>query len=160
MAIANTAPGAAGRAAREGDLLQATYVVTNTGNVDLTTLTVTDPVFGAVTCTPTTLTPGATASCSADALYRVTAQDVRNGDVASTATAQAISAAQGGAVVSDVDAAAIAAAAPAAAIALTGSSPTAGMLLAAILLAAWSVEPSGSPGAASSARRYARSTGL
>ena len=43
MAIANTAPGSAGRAAREGELLQATYVVTNTGNEDLTTLTVTDP---------------------------------------------------------------------------------------------------------------------
>ena len=133
MTITNTT-GAPGAASHEGDLLQASYVVTNTGNVDLTTLVVTDPVFGSVTCTPTSLTPGATATCSADALYRVTAQDEQNGAVGSTATAQANSVILGGLVVSDTDAAAVTVSVLAAAIALTGSSPQAGLLLAAILL--------------------------
>jgi uncharacterized repeat protein (TIGR01451 family) len=138
MTITNTAIGSAGNPAREGDLLQASYVVTNTGNVDLSSLALTDPVFGAVTCTPTTLIPAATATCSADALYPVTALDVQNGAVSSTVTAQANWGLLGGSVVSGTAAAAMAAAAPAAgpaAIALTGSSPQAGLLLAGLLLA-------------------------
>ncbi len=138
MTITNTTLGSAGRPAREGELLQASYVVTNTGNVDLSSLSLTDPVFGAVTCTPTTLVPAATATCSADVLYAVTTLDVQNGTVSSTVTAQADWGVLGGSVVSDTAAAAMAAAAPAAgpaAIALTGSSPQAGLLLAGILLA-------------------------
>jgi uncharacterized repeat protein (TIGR01451 family) len=133
MTITNTTPGSAGRAAREGELLQASYVVTNTGNVELTSLTVTDPVFGAVTCTPTTLSPGATATCTADALYPVTAGDVRNGEVSSVATAQADSAAPASPVVSAVAAAAIAAAVPTA-LADTGVAHTLRLWLAGILI--------------------------
>jgi uncharacterized repeat protein (TIGR01451 family) len=133
MTITNTTPGSAGRAAREGELLQASYVVTNTGNVELTSLTVTDPVFGAVTCTATTLSPGATATCTADALYPVTAGDVRNGEVSSVATAQADSAAPASPVVSAVAAAAIAAAVPTA-LADTGVAHTLRLWLAGILI--------------------------
>jgi uncharacterized repeat protein (TIGR01451 family) len=132
MTITNTTPDSAGRAAREGELLQASYLVTNTGNVDLTTLTVTDPVFGAVTCTPTSLAPGDTATCTADALYPVTAQDVRDGGVSSVATAQAESALIASPVVTATTAAAIAAAALA--LADTGVAHTFRMWLAGILI--------------------------
>jgi uncharacterized repeat protein (TIGR01451 family) len=139
MTITNTTFGSAGRPAREGELLRASYLVTNTGNVDLSSLALTDPVFGSVTCAPTTLTPAATATCSADVLYPVTALDVQNGAVSSTVTAQANWGVLGGSVASGAAAASMAAAAApaavAAAIALTGSSPQAGLLLAGILLA-------------------------
>ncbi len=134
MTITNTEPGSAGRAAHEGELLQASYVVINTGNVDLTTLVVTDPVFGAVTCTPTTLTPGDSANCTADVLYAVTAQDVLNGGVSSVATAQANSSAPSSPVVTNLDTAAIAAADPPVVIALTGASRVAELWLAGILI--------------------------
>lgn len=133
MTITNTSPDSAGRPAHEGELLQASYVVTNTGNVDLTTLTVTDPVFGAVTCTPTTLTPGSSATCAADALYAVTAQDVRDGGVSSVATAQANSAAPTSPVVTSTASAAMAAAEPAT-MALTGVSHDGMLWLAGILV--------------------------
>jgi uncharacterized repeat protein (TIGR01451 family) len=133
MTITNTTPDSAGRPAREVELLQASYVVTNTGNVDLTTLTVTDPIFGSVTCTPTTLTPGSAATCTADALYPVTAQDVRDGGVSSVATAQANSAAPTSPVVTSTDAAAITAADPAT-MALTGASHEHELWLAVILI--------------------------
>jgi uncharacterized repeat protein (TIGR01451 family) len=133
MTITNTTPDSASRPAREGELLQASYVVTNTGNVELTSLTVTDPVFGAVTCTPTTLAVDDSATCTADALYPVTAQDVSDGEVSSVATAQANSAAQGSPVVTSTASAAIAAAAPAA-IALTGASFDSTLWLGAILI--------------------------
>jgi uncharacterized repeat protein (TIGR01451 family) len=133
MTITTTTPGAPAGAARRGDLLLASYVVTNTGNVDLTTLAVTDPTFGPVTCTPTSLAPGDTADCTADSLYSVTAQDVVNGSVASAATAQADPAAGGAAAAVDTDAASIATVASAT-IALTGSSPGAALLAAGLLL--------------------------
>lgn len=133
MTITNTTPDSAGRPAREGELLQASYIVTNTGNVELTSLTVTDPVFGAVTCTPTTLAVGDSATCAADALYAVSAQDVSDGEVSSVATAQANSSAQGSPVVTNTASAAIAAAAPAA-IALTGAAFDSTLWLGAILI--------------------------
>jgi uncharacterized repeat protein (TIGR01451 family) len=133
MTITNTTPDSAGRPAREGELLQASYVVTNTGNVELTSLTVTDPVFGPVSCTPTTLAPGDTATCTADALYPVTAEDVSNGGVSSVATAQANSAAQGSPVVTSTGSAAITAAAPAA-MAVTGAPIDSTLWLGAILV--------------------------
>lgn len=133
MTITNTTPDSAGRPAREGELLQASYIVTNTGNVELTSLTVTDPVFGAVTCTPTTLAVGDSATCAANALYAVSAQDVSDGEVSSVATAQANSSAQGSPVVTNTASAAIAAAAPAA-IALTGAAFDSTLWLGAILI--------------------------
>ncbi|MBN6191439.1 DUF11 domain-containing protein [Aneurinibacillus sp. BA2021] len=70
----------------EGDTIDYTFTVTNTGNVTLTDITVSDPKVGTVTCDATTLAPGAVASCTA-ATYTVTAEDEAAGEVANTATA-------------------------------------------------------------------------
>ncbi|UPL10575.1 DUF7507 domain-containing protein [Microbacterium sufflavum] len=70
----------------EGDTIDYTFTVTNTGNVTLTDITVSDPKAGTVTCDVTTLAPGAVARCSA-ATYTVTADDEQAGEVANTATA-------------------------------------------------------------------------
>jgi uncharacterized repeat protein (TIGR01451 family) len=133
MSITGTAPGSTGRPAYEGDLLQAGYVVTNTGNVDLASLSVTDPFFGSVTCNATVLAPAATTSCKADALYAVTALDVRNGSVSTAVTADAVAPLLGG-----QSAAATASGSIATGVrpvmALTGSSPADGALLAGLLL--------------------------
>jgi uncharacterized repeat protein (TIGR01451 family) len=59
MTLTNTTGLTPGRPAHPGDLVQATYLVTNTGSVDLTTLTLSDPVFGPVTCATATLTRAA-----------------------------------------------------------------------------------------------------
>lgn len=70
-----------------GDRLRAIYVVVNTSNVTLATLTVSDPIFGAVTCTPTTLSPGGASSCTADAEYTVSALDSERGIISRTVIA-------------------------------------------------------------------------
>ncbi len=67
-----------------GDTITYTFTVTNTGNVVVTGVGVDDPKLSGVTCTPTTLAPGAGASCTADA-YTVTAADVVAGTVDNTA---------------------------------------------------------------------------
>ena len=48
-----------------GDAVTWTYAVTNTGNVTLTNVTVTDDVLGAITCPQTTLAPGGVMTCTA-----------------------------------------------------------------------------------------------
>jgi uncharacterized repeat protein (TIGR01451 family) len=73
-----------------GESIQYTYVITNTGNVDLTSLSVSDPTAGAVSCpTPPApgLAPGDTETCTEDAPYVVTQADVDRGGVTDTATA-------------------------------------------------------------------------
>ena len=73
-----------------GETIQYSYVITNTGNVDLTTLSVADPTAGGVSCqTPPApgLAPGDTETCTANAPYVVTQADVDNGSVTDTATA-------------------------------------------------------------------------
>ena len=67
-----------------GDTIGYTFVVTNTGNVTLTSVAVSDPIVGAVTCLATTLAPGASTTCSAT--YTLTQADVDSGHVANTAT--------------------------------------------------------------------------
>jgi uncharacterized repeat protein (TIGR01451 family) len=65
-------------------------MVTNTGNVDLKFVNVSDPSLGAVTCpipAPPGLTPGASEVCTGDVQHIVTAADVRAGKVDDTATA-------------------------------------------------------------------------
>ncbi|MDL1869516.1 hypothetical protein FBQ98_08825, partial [Gammaproteobacteria bacterium PRO6] len=63
------------------------FTVLNSGNTTLTGVGVNDPLLGgAITCTPTTLAPGATATCG-PVNYTVTAPDVLNGQVDNTATA-------------------------------------------------------------------------
>ncbi len=49
----------------EGELVTWTYVVTNTGNVDLVDLTVTDDKIGTIPCPSATLAIGASVTCTA-----------------------------------------------------------------------------------------------
>jgi len=69
-----------------GETIQYSFVLTNTGNVTLNSVTVSDPKAGPVTCPVTTLAPGAATTCTADALYTVTEADVVAGGVVNTAT--------------------------------------------------------------------------
>jgi uncharacterized repeat protein (TIGR01451 family)/LPXTG-motif cell wall-anchored protein len=64
-----------------GDKLTYRYTVTNTGNVPVTGVTVVGSVAGPVTCEPTTLEPGASTECAADAPYVVTGADEKTGQV-------------------------------------------------------------------------------
>ena len=68
-----------------GDTIDYTFVVTNSGNVTLTGVSVDDPVAGAVTCTATTVAPGASTTCTAT--YTLTQADVDAGQINNTATA-------------------------------------------------------------------------
>lgn len=137
MSITNTATGTTGGRAHPGDRLRADYVVTNMGNVDLTTIAVTDPVFGPVTCSPATIAPRATASCTGSTLYTVTPADVTVGSVTSTASVSASAPAMNSVVANSGSAAMAVAAAGSggAALALTGASPMGALGLAAALLA-------------------------
>ncbi|HHX7304720.1 TPA: DUF7507 domain-containing protein [Legionella anisa] len=69
-----------------GSVITYFYTVKNTGNVPLTSITVTDPHSGlsAISCPVTTLNPGAQTTCSAT--YVTTAADVANGSISDTAT--------------------------------------------------------------------------
>ena len=71
------------------DTIAYSYVVTNTGNVSLTSVTVSDPTGGPVTCpTPSpSLAPGDSVTCTADTPHTVTQDDVNSGQVTDTATA-------------------------------------------------------------------------
>ncbi|MEU8541486.1 hypothetical protein AB0C52_16105 [Streptomyces sp. NPDC048717] len=77
-----------------GDQVTYTYTVTNTGETDLTDLTVADTEFSGsgtppdVVCPVTHLAPGAVVTC--EATYVVTAADVTAGQVTNTATATAL----------------------------------------------------------------------
>ena len=66
------------------------YKVTNTGNVTLTSVDVTDPMAGlsVVTCPTATLAPGSAETCTAD--YTTTQADVDNGSITNTGTATAM----------------------------------------------------------------------
>ncbi|MFF7454148.1 hypothetical protein [Kitasatospora sp. NPDC008115] len=68
-----------------GTPLQYDFVVTNSGNVAITNLGVTDPKVGPVSCPVSTLDPGETVTCTAT--YLVTAADAQAGQVANTAIA-------------------------------------------------------------------------
>ena len=80
-------------AAQVGDTIAYSYLVTNTGNVTLTSLAVHDPTGGPVTC-PTPAAPGLPPARRRPALpntpYTVTQADVDNGNVIDTATATGI----------------------------------------------------------------------
>ncbi len=68
-----------------GENVPYTFMVTNTGNVTLTAVAVTDPKLTGVTCLPTTLAPSAVATCSGSHL--VTQAELDAGVVTNTATA-------------------------------------------------------------------------
>ncbi|MFV0525216.1 MAG: beta strand repeat-containing protein [Acidimicrobiales bacterium] len=70
-----------------GDTIAYTFTVTNTGNVPVTSVGVNDPLIGSVTCTATSLNPGASTSCSANNTHVVTTGDETAGQVENTATA-------------------------------------------------------------------------
>jgi uncharacterized repeat protein (TIGR01451 family) len=70
-----------------GDTIQYTFDVTNTGSVPLTQVGVDDPKVGSATCAQTTLAPGAATTCSADAVYTITTDDMNTGAVNNSATA-------------------------------------------------------------------------
>jgi uncharacterized repeat protein (TIGR01451 family) len=77
---------------KPGDVVSYRFLVTNTGNVPLTSVAVTDaqaapagPLDGPVSCPHTTLAPGASTTCTAS--YTVTQADIDDGGVHDTATA-------------------------------------------------------------------------
>jgi uncharacterized repeat protein (TIGR01451 family) len=69
-----------------GEVITYTLTITNTGNVTITGITVSDPNATTITCTgaPYTLRPGQTATCTATHL--VTLADVLAGEISNTAT--------------------------------------------------------------------------
>ncbi len=69
-----------------GGRITYSFTVTNTGNVTLDPISVTDPVLGPVTCPATPLAPGATVDCT-PINYTLTQADVDAGHKANTATA-------------------------------------------------------------------------
>jgi len=75
-----------------GDTVSYTFRVTNTSNVTLTGVTVTDPLLAGtgvgITCPATTLAPGASLTCTSGA-YTLTQADIDRGRVDNTATATA-----------------------------------------------------------------------
>jgi len=94
-----------------GDMVEYTFLVTNTGNVTLAGIGVSDPMLGAVTCPVTTLAPGESTTCTAPA-YTVTTADSRRGRITNTATAAASFCGTGDCVVVDSVATAVAATRP------------------------------------------------
>ncbi|QZY28801.1 beta strand repeat-containing protein [Nocardioides coralli] len=85
-----------------GDTIAYTFTVTNDGNVPVSAVAVDDPRAGSVTCDDTTLAPGASTACAADAAYVVTDDDVAAEVVTNTATAHGTDP-DGGPVASDPD---------------------------------------------------------
>jgi uncharacterized repeat protein (TIGR01451 family)/LPXTG-motif cell wall-anchored protein len=71
-----------------GDSIQYTFTVTNTGDLPMSNISVTDAKVGAVTCPVATLAPGASEECSANSSYTITPADVTGGSVDNSATAQ------------------------------------------------------------------------
>ena len=69
-----------------GDTITYDFTVTNTGNVTLNPVTVTDPKVGPVTCPPGALLPGALVTCTPKT-YTLTQADVDSLEVDNTATA-------------------------------------------------------------------------
>ena len=63
-----------------------TFKVTNTGNVTLGEVAVSDPMFTGIACSPSTLAPGASVSCTSK-VYTLTQADTDRGSVQNTATA-------------------------------------------------------------------------
>ncbi|HRC66133.1 MAG TPA: LPXTG cell wall anchor domain-containing protein, partial [Dermatophilaceae bacterium] len=72
----------------QGDTVTYTFKVTNTGNVTLAPVTITDTKLNLTdwSCLAT-LAPGATANCTSTASYIIQAEDVLNKGIVNTATA-------------------------------------------------------------------------
>jgi uncharacterized repeat protein (TIGR01451 family) len=72
-----------------GTALTYTLVVTNTGSVELTDVTITDPNATVGACAPATLAPGQSITCSA--VHVVTQADLDGGAVSNTASVAGVS---------------------------------------------------------------------
>ncbi|WP_426625741.1 DUF7507 domain-containing protein [Leifsonia sp. McL0607] len=70
-----------------GDQANYVFTVTNTGSLPMENIAVNDPSVGAVSCSATTLAPGATTNCAAVNPYTFTSADVAAGSFTNTATA-------------------------------------------------------------------------
>jgi uncharacterized repeat protein (TIGR01451 family) len=94
---------AAGAATAPGDVISYTFEVTNTGNVTLTDVAVTDPIVSPITCPSgnpiPSLAPGASETCTGS--YAITQADIDAGVRDNTATVTATD--PGGNPVSDQD---------------------------------------------------------
>ncbi|HYF74779.1 MAG TPA: hypothetical protein VD864_18270 [Nocardioides sp.] len=84
--VAGTVADPDSNGADAGDTITYQFQVTNTGNVTLNPVTVTDPKVGPVTCPPGALLPGASVSCTPKS-YTLTQADVDSLEVDNTATA-------------------------------------------------------------------------
>ncbi|WP_312315945.1 OmpA family protein [Stenotrophomonas sp.] len=71
-----------------GQQINYSYLVTNTGNVTLSSLSLTDDRIATVSCPATTLAPGASTTCTGS--YLITQADLDAGSVTNTATATAV----------------------------------------------------------------------
>jgi hypothetical protein len=77
-----------------GETIAYSYLVTNTGNVTLKTVSVDDPTLGSVTCPAPAapgLAPGGSETCTGDTPHTVTQADVDAGKVVDTATSSGVS---------------------------------------------------------------------
>ena len=83
-----------------GDRIPFTFKVTNTGNVNLTGVGVTDLKIPSITCVPTALAPGAVANCTSAAPYTITQADLDAGQF--TNQAKALATPPTGPVISDL----------------------------------------------------------
>ncbi len=93
LKTAKVSPAADQNGFKVGDTIAYTFKVTNTGNVDLNVVAVSDPAGGAVTCpVPAApgLAPGASETCTGNTPHVVTASDLTAGKVTDTATATGI----------------------------------------------------------------------
>ena len=75
---ATVVPAADQNDARVGDVIPYRFLVTNTGNVDLASVAVSDSALGPVSCpipAPPGLAPGASETCTGELQHVVTAQD-------------------------------------------------------------------------------------
>ncbi|MFW6773799.1 beta strand repeat-containing protein [Nocardioides sp. CPCC 205120] len=88
--------------ATAGSTITYSFTVTNTGDVPLATVAVSDPKVGTVTCPPGPLAPGDDVTCTA-APYVLTQADVVSGVVDNTAVATGTTGTPGGPTVSDDD---------------------------------------------------------
>lgn len=70
-----------------GEAIDYRFVVTNTGTVPLSAVTVEDPMLPSVSCEQDALDPGETTGCSGDEPHLTTSEDVQRGYVTNTATA-------------------------------------------------------------------------
>ncbi|HMQ37536.1 MAG TPA: LPXTG cell wall anchor domain-containing protein [Micropruina sp.] len=73
---------------KQGDLVNFSFEVTNTGNTTLTGVVVTDPMVGTTECPSDTLAPSESMTCTA-AAYRVTEADAKAGQIVNVATVTA-----------------------------------------------------------------------